>query len=172
MPSCNSMLGMLRGTEVDGDASDESRPGVLERRTRVKSSTLRVLLLFVALAVTLSACGGDDVGLAAQTWTLTEVGGEAAVPTALATLTFSEDGTGSGNTGCNDFTTSYEVDGSSLTVTQPAAATLRACEEPVMNQETAVFAALAATAEFSISGSELQLIGDSGETLARYAADS
>lgn len=138
----------------------------------MKSSTLRGMLMLGALAVTLSACGGDDAGLSAQTWTLTEVGGEPAVATAIATLTFADDGTLSGNTGCNDFTTSYEVDGSSLTVTQPVAATLRACEEPVMNQETAVFEALAATTKFSISGSELQLLDGSGATLARYAAES
>ena len=138
----------------------------------MKRSRLGLILVLGVFALTLSACGGDDAGLAAQTWMLTEVGGEPAVPTALATLTFSDDGTVGGNTGCNDFTTSYEVDGSSLTVTQPAAATLRACEEPLMNQETSVFEALAATTEFSISGSELQLIGDSGETLARYSAES
>jgi putative lipoprotein len=124
------------------------------------------------LAMAVPGCGGDDSTLSAQTWTLTEVGSRPAVSTAIATLTFSEDGTLNGNTGCNNFTTTYEVDGSALTVTQPAAATLRACEEPVMDQETAVFEALAATTEFSISGSELELIGESGETVARYSAES
>jgi heat shock protein HslJ len=138
----------------------------------VKSSTPRLILVLAVIAVTFSACGGDDAGLSAQTWTLTEVGGEPAVAATIATLTFADDGTLSGNTGCNNFTTSYEVDGSALTVTQPAAATLRACEEPVMNQETAVFEALAGTTEFSLSGSELQLIGESGETRARYSAGS
>lgn len=138
----------------------------------MKSLTMRLMLMFGALAVAFSACGGDNAGLSAQTWTLTEVGGEPAVATALATLTFADDGTLIGNTGCNNFTTSYEVDGSSLSVIQPAAATLQACAEPVMNQETAVFNALAATTAFAISGSELELIGESDETLARYSAES
>jgi putative lipoprotein len=143
-----------------------------ERTIDVNRSTFRRVLVLGALLLVVPACGGDDVGLSAQTWTLTEVAGEAAVPTALSTLTFAADGTLNGNTGCNDFTTSYEVDGSSLTVTQPAAATLRACEEPLMNQETAVFDALAATAGYVISGSDLELIGESGDTLARYSAES
>lgn len=135
-------------------------------------SSLRSGLALGALAVALAGCGADDVGLSAQTWTLVDVGGQAGVPTAIATLTFSEDGTLSGNTGCNSFTTEYEADGSTLTVTQPVAATLQECEAPMMNQEAAIFEALVATTEFSVSGNELELIGESGAVLARYTAES
>lgn len=138
----------------------------------MRRSGIRQALALGTLAVALAGCGGDDVGLSAQTWTLVEVGGEAAVATAVATLTFAEDGTLSGNSGCNSFTTSYEVDGSALIVTQPVAATLRECDAPVMNQEAAILAALAATTEFSVSGSELVLIDQTGDALATYSAES
>ncbi len=134
--------------------------------------TGRWALILGVFVLTVVACGGDSVGLSDQTWTLTEVDGTSAVPTAIATLTFDADGTLSGNTGCNAFTTSYEADGSSLTIVQPVAATLRACEEPVMTQETALFEAFAGTKEFSISGSSLELIGEASATLASYSAES
>ncbi len=134
--------------------------------------TSRWALSVGALVLAVVACGGDSVGLSDQTWTLTEVGGTPAVPTAIATLTFDAGGTLSGNTGCNEFTTSYEVDGSALTIAQPVAATLRACEGPVMTQETAIFEVLAGAQEFSISGSSLELIDEAGATLATYSAES
>lgn len=118
----------------------------------------------------IGACGGTDLDLSGQTWTLTEVAGAPATDLTIATLTFT-DGTVGGNTGCNDFTGSYQLDGSSLTIAQPMAATTRACQGSVMDQETAVFDALAATTAFSISGSELTLLDESGNELAKYSAE-
>jgi heat shock protein HslJ len=102
---------------------------------------------------------------------LTEVGGAPAVETAISTLTFT-DGTITGNTGCNGFSTTYEETGSSMVIDPAIAATLMACDPPVMTQEASLFEAFANTAKFEISGSELQLMDDAGGTLARYSSES
>lgn len=126
--------------------------------------------MLVAIVLTVSACGGD-ADLTAQTWTLVEVNGVPAVADGIATLTF-EDGALTGNGGCNNFQTTYAIDGSSMTVTSPIAATMMACSPDVTQQETAVFGALENTETYSISGSELELIGASGNTLATYTSES
>jgi heat shock protein HslJ len=132
----------------------------------------RTALVLWALVAATTACGGSDADLTAQTWVLTEVAGAAAAPNAIATLTFADDGTLSGNTGCNSFSTSYAVDGSSLAITMPAAATLRACEGPLTNQETALFETMESTDAYVISGQRLELLDASGRTLATYSAES
>ena len=133
---------------------------------------VRTAMVLWALLATTTACGGSDADLTAQTWVLTEVGGVPATPNAIATLTFGDDGTLAGNTGCNSFSTSYAVDGSSLAITMPAAATLRACEGPLTDQETAVFRAIESTDAYVISGERLELLDSSGRTLATYSAES
>ena len=135
-------------------------------------SRRRWALVLSAFLLIMTGCGNDGLDLSAQTWMLVEVDGAPAVPTGIATLSFADDGTLSGNTGCNSFTGSYEIDGSSLTIASPLASSLRACDEEIMSQETAVLQALESTSRFSISGSELELIDDSNKTLARYSAES
>jgi len=140
-------------------------------RSAVSRALRQGLGLLAVLVVLTAACGGSDVDLTTQTWMLVEAGGTPAVPEAIATATFSADGALGGNTGCNGFNTSYEVDGSSLTVSPAIAATRRLCEPPLMVQEAAVFAALTGTTEFAISGSDLTLLDSAGATLARYSAE-
>ena len=87
------------------------------------------------------------------------------------TLTFGADGTLSGSDGCNQFNTTYVEDGDSLTVDQPGASTMMACEDAVMAQATALMAALAATTTFSVADGQLAL-SDGSQTLATFDAAS
>ena len=57
------------------------------------------------------------------------------------TATFTPDGQVGGNAGCNTYTGGYKLDGTSLTA-GPLASTMMACEQDVMDQETAFLAAL------------------------------
>ncbi len=107
--------------------------------------------------------------------------GDATNPTVVeegtvVTALFGADGNLSGSGGCNNFSTSYKLDGDLLTVDGPIASTMMACERG-MNQEAIVLAALqgaqrvAITAEgrleiyyASSSSVEQKLIYTPGET--------
>ena len=83
----------------------------------------------------------------------------AAVPDADATLTFGEDGTVNGSSGCNSIGGEYTVDGNQLTF-GPITSTLMACDEPRSTQESAVTQVLSDTAEFEIEDQTLTLTND------------
>lgn len=74
------------------------------------------------------------------------------------TMTFGDDGTISGNSGCNSFSGQYSLSGQSLTIS-PLATTMRACIEPegVDTQETAFLTALQQATMWQLQGSQLFL---------------
>lgn len=84
------------------------------------------------------------------------------------TLLFAGDGTVSGAAGCNNYTGSYTVDGSAISIS-PLAMTRMMCAEPegVMDQEFAFTNALQQAATFAIAGSDLTLIDASGTNLVQ-----
>jgi heat shock protein HslJ len=84
---------------------------------------------------------------------------------------FSEDGKLSGKAGCNNYTTSYKVDGTTIQI-EPAATTRMMCSEPqgVMEQEAAYLKALEAAKTYAIEGKNLILFGQGGERLVEYSA--
>lgn len=86
-------------------------------------------------------------------------GQEAVVgPIAGTTLTaaFMPDGTVSGNAGCNTFNGGYTLDGTSLTV-GPLATTMKACDQPIMDQETQFLTALQTPSTVETSGATVTL---------------
>lgn len=74
------------------------------------------------------------------------------------TASFGEDGSLSGNSGCNQYTGTYKVDGSQITI-GPLASTMMMCSDPaeVMDQEAQFLAALQSAASYEIEGNVLQL---------------
>ena len=73
------------------------------------------------------------------------------------TISFSGDGTVSGNAGCNTFSGTYTVDGSNLTF-GPLASTKIACEGAKGTLETAFLGAIQATTTYEITDAgELKL---------------
>jgi heat shock protein HslJ len=73
-------------------------------------------------------------------------------------LLFGSEDVLSGVAGCNDYSASYEMDATALTIAPPVA-TRKTCDEPagVMEQEAAYLAALGTTAAFTIQGEQLTL---------------
>ena len=69
------------------------------------------------------------------------------------TAVFGEDGSLTGSAGCNNYTTSYTVDGDAITI-GPAASTRKMCVEPegVMEQEMAYLTALTTAATYTYPG--------------------
>jgi heat shock protein HslJ len=79
------------------------------------------------------------------------------------TADFKQDGTLSGNAGCNGYTTTYTLGGDAMTI-KPAASTRKACAEPdgVMQQESAYLAALDTVASYDLAGEQLTLMRSDG----------
>ena len=87
----------------------------------------------------LTGCGGSPQSLlTAQPWQVVSINGAAVDPDHPATLQFNADGLFGGQGACNQFTSSYQLDGESLS-TKAVAATLRACMDPLMQQDQQMF---------------------------------
>jgi heat shock protein HslJ len=145
------------------------------------------LVLVASTLVALTACGDDDddstdtaaAGTAASadagelegtTWLLVE-GGQLEAPLDGVTVTalFAE-GTLSGSSGCNTYTTMYELDGSSLSVAPEIASTMRACGDPETAVESQYLQLLANVAAYSTDASRLTLSDGDGEALLEFEA--
>lgn len=117
----------------------------------------------------------QPASLTGTTWTATNYNnGRQAVVSLVAdttiTATFSEDGQLNGSAGCNNFMTSYTLDGDTITI-QPAASTRKLCPgEGIMEQETQFLTALTTAATWSISGEELELRTADGALVAHFVA--
>ncbi len=103
-------------------------------------------------------------GLGGVTWMLVSFGSLdapiSALPNTPVTLMFSATGAG-GSTGCNQYTTTFQFENNSLTF-GPIISTKIACEQAIMDQETAYLNALATATAFQISDSQLQITYDGG----------
>lgn len=115
----------------------------------------------------------EPLALVGTAWSLETVGtGSDAVSSPIAgttvTLQLEDDGSASGNGGCNTYRTAYETDGSSITF-EPIASTKMACEPDVMDQEAAVLGALEQAATFEIVGDVLTLSGADGGFLVSFS---
>lgn len=111
------------------------------------------------LIIVLSACTAQGATLVGK-WKLVSYGPAesmtSAVPGTDATLTFAEDGTVSGNSGCNSLGGKYTADGDQLTF-MDTVATLMACDDDRMTQESAVFQILSGTTEYEIEDQTLTI---------------
>jgi heat shock protein HslJ len=148
----------------------------LNETTSIKERILNkllVTLLFAVAFLALSACtSSSSQSLVGQPWLLTELNGQVPIPNTTITAEFTEDGSVSGSSGCNQYTTSYTVDGDQLNFGEQVASTMMACLEPVMEQEREYLQALTATATFEIEDDVLVLLDADGNELARFVAVS
>jgi putative lipoprotein len=114
------------------------------------------LTLMVTVLVTSCAHSKAEGGAAPSatslsgTWRIKEVGGNAVADTPPAELRIDKDGRASGTTGCNNFTGTATIDGANLSFS-PFATTRRACEPPLMDQESRVLGALQSVKRHSVA---------------------
>ncbi len=73
-------------------------------------------------------------------------------------VTFGPDGILSGTAGCNQFSGGFGIEGANITI-GPLMSTMMACEDPLMEQETAVMRALEGAATWSVTGATAELRG-------------
>lgn len=109
-----------------------------------------------------------ELALEGPTWLLAAQGDPAAPIPVLEgtqiTATFA-DGRVAGTGGCNEYSAGYELDGDTIAIETPIA-TLMACDEPVMQQEQAYLAALAAVVTHEVAGGQLRLATEDDRVLA------
>jgi len=121
----------------------------------------KYLLILFVISLAISACIAKQPSASlAGSWKLISYGTASAPTPAVANveagLTFKEDGTVTGNSGCNGFGGSYTVDGDRVAF-KDIVSTLMACDDPRMAQEEAVHKVLTDTAAFKIEGNTLTL---------------
>ena len=123
----------------------------------------KYLLVLLTIFLAISACTAKNEESSASligSWKLTSYGPAnaqtPAVAEAEAGLTFNEDGTVTGNSGCNGLGGDYTVKGDHVAFGQ-IVATLMACDDPRMAEEDAVQQVLADTATYKIEGNTLTL---------------
>ncbi len=138
---------------------------------QIEGDTLTISDADGAPVITFQA--SETASLTGGTWSATNYNnGKEAVVSLVAdstiTATFTEDGQLNGSAGCNNFMTSYTLDGQNITI-QPAATTRKMCPgEGVMEQETLFLTALTTAATWSISGNELELRTADGALVAHF----
>ncbi len=112
--------------------------------------------------------------LAGTSWTLIDYnnGQEAVVSVIIGTeidAIFGEDGLLVGSAGCNNYNTTYKVNGDNITIGS-VATTRKICAEPkgIMEQEQQYLAALETAATYSIRGARLELRTANGALAASF----
>ena len=135
----------------------------------MKKPSLYFLTMFVLAGIMLSACSGGTSASLTGTWELVSYGSPASPTPAAAevdtSVIFDEDGTISGNVGCNDFGGDYKVDGNKITF-GPISSTLMMCADTAVgDQETAVLKTLTETVTFVIEGDALTLTSADGSSV-------
>jgi heat shock protein HslJ len=128
-----------------------------------------------AANTTLMTYKSQSQDLAGTSWEVIGVNnGQQAVistlPDTTITADFGEDGTLSGNSGCNTYNGPYTVDGNQITI-GPLSSTMMACGEPagVMEQEAQYLAALGTAATYQIEGTVLELRAEDGALAVDYS---
>lgn len=110
-----------------------------------------------------------SVPLAGTRWMMTSLNGRQPLPATTISLEFVDESTAGGTSGCNNYSSSYELDGIRISF-GPMAGTLKACPELVMAQEQAYRQALADAAFYEVSDQGLALFDANTTQLATFEA--
>ena len=141
-------------------------------KTVLKLSLVTGLVCCAGLLMALPGCGGDDTSLEGTRWVMTAYAVDGSTQDALSDTTVDAmfaDGTVSGTGGCNQYNGSYELDGDKLSV-GPLAGTMMACEQAIMDQETAYMAALQSASSYEIDGNMLTIKDSPGAAVLEFQA--
>jgi polar amino acid transport system substrate-binding protein len=108
--------------------------------------------------------------LADTSWRLKTMQGADQVPEEVSiTAHFGADGSLTGNSGCNSYTTTY-VAGDGVITIQPPVASGEGCEDPAASLEQTYLGLLPQVANFVISGGKLSLLDNTGQEILSYKA--
>ncbi len=133
---------------------------------------LLLLLSLAFLAALLAACRpvqSPAQALPGTSWELSSLHGLLPLPATSITLDLGVDGMASGADGCNRYSMPYAVEGTSIHFGAPAATTMMACPQPVMDQANTYLQALGQASTYTLQGSHFSLL-DGREVLATFVA--
>jgi heat shock protein HslJ len=137
--------------------------------------SLGAIFFFMAACTNTAPQAGADTDLAGTSWEATGyTDGSQADTSVLAgttlTANFGEDGTLTGNSGCNDYSGPYKVTGNQIGI-GPLSSTKKACSDPagVMDQESQYLAALENAQVFVVDGNALEFRLVDGTVAAKFA---
>jgi heat shock protein HslJ len=119
-----------------------------------------------------TSAGGSTADLEGRNWVLTDASKLVAGASDVVVTARFEGGSMSGNSGCNSYTTTYKVNGSSLTLGANVAGTKMACPPMPTAVERAYLAALPHVVAFAVRGSTLTLTNTAGQALLTYRESS
>lgn len=144
-------------------------------RSRLVSTTIASVLLLSLPGAALAQDEGPS--LEGTDWSLVtyyddEAGEFDTVPFEVSPTLRLEDGTASGFGGCNSFSGSYDVDGSSLTFSDELSVTLASCEGPAQEVEDAYLAALGQVGSWSTDVERLELYDVLGDLVLAFEVPS
>jgi len=129
----------------------------------MKKYLLTLLIISLAIAGCSAQNGGQSSAALIGAWKLTAYGpADAPIPAvegAGAGLTFNEDGTVTGSSGCNGLGGDYTVEGDKITFGE-FVSTLMACDDPIMSQEGVVYQVTTGTGSYEIDGDTLTIMND------------
>lgn len=100
-------------------------------------------------------------GLVDTVWSVTSVGGNPVLENSKPTLSIAADYRAGGTGGCNSFFTEATISGDSISF-GPAAATMMACDQDIMDQEHAYFLGLEAVTSYDLDAQGLRLLDAAG----------
>lgn len=127
---------------------------------QIEGDTLTITKEDMVLVLTRDTQSTQEPASLTGFWKLTSYGTADVIASALedveANLTFNEDGTVTGISGCNEFGGSYTVEGNQITFNE-IVWTLKLCDESLMGQEEAFQQVLTGTATYQIEGNTLTI---------------
>ena len=132
---------------------------------------LNLLVLFAVAGIILAACSGGASASASLigTWELVSYGDPSNPTPAVAevdtSVIFGEDGTITGNVGCNGFGGEYEVNGDTITFGSISSTLMLCADTAVGDQETVVLNTLIETVSFAIDGDTLTITSPDGSSV-------
>lgn len=140
--------------------------------------SFRLVFAILAFAWTLMMPGCSSPSSTPQTppldgtsWILSSLPGRTLVGEEKVTAQFS-DGRVFGSDGCNRYSTSVFIDGSSIIVGPRGPSTMMACPPEVMEQADAFMAAMFGSMTYRAIDGRLELVGSDGAVRATFAAQS
>jgi heat shock protein HslJ len=114
--------------------------------------------------------------LVGTNWTLSSFHSADAVSSVIAgttiTAIFGDDGRVGGSGGCNRYFASYNVTGTSLSISSVGSTKLYCGSEGVMQQESTYFASLSKAMTFTIKGNQLSMADAKGSTILSFVKDA
>jgi heat shock protein HslJ len=131
----------------------------------------RWLLLTLSLAF-LVACRPVQApaqSLPGTSWGLSSLNGLLPLTGTSITLELGVDGMATGSDGCNRFSLPYSVEGTSIHFGEPAAATMMACTQPVMDQASVYMQALEQASSYTLQSNHFSLL-DGRQVLATFVS--